>query len=389
MDGVTHSHVPAPVHPVVGGDACSICHDVFGSRNVATVRTRCGHQFDLDCITQWLDGRPLTEKKCGYCRSPALPLVVVRGDAEASNRYVRHRALEAACQGHRDALESMLASNPEVAEERFHDPVSDKSLSLLMAAARYGQVACVRLLLDNQLKQGHADSGREEVMMAIQNGHVEVLNLPLAHEVGVSAIRHIDPASLVEAAGNGYSEIVRILLDNGARTNVEDDMGWTALTRAARNGQLETVRLLLDRGAGDTGISNSRKALIMAAGEGHLEIVRLLLDSGANVNAAAGDGWTSLMSAADNGSLELVHLLLDNGAMVNATMNDGRTALMMAADKGHIEIVRLLLDRGGHVNAVTSNGWTAINLATLGGHHEILQLLQARSACLDVAPSTA
>lgn len=73
-----------------------------------------------------------------------------------------------------------------------------------------------------------------------------VLNLLLAHEVGVSAIRHIYPASLVEAAGNGYSEIVRILLDRNASVNATAANGCTSLMSAADKGHIEIVRLLLD-----------------------------------------------------------------------------------------------------------------------------------------------
>ena len=64
--------------------------------------------------------------------------MVIRGNAEASNPYIRPQALDAALRDDGDALELILASNPNAAFQRFHDPVSNDNLSLLVAAAVRG-----------------------------------------------------------------------------------------------------------------------------------------------------------------------------------------------------------------------------------------------------------
>ena len=209
MDAVTHSAAPATVQPLVSEDPCYICLAELGAHNVAVVRTRCGHQFDLDCITQWLDGCSLEARTCGYCRSPALPLALVRGNAETSSPYLPHPALEAVCQGNISILESILADNPKVAEERFYDSASSESLSLLVAAARHGQLESVRFLLDNALTQGYAviNNAMDAVFAAIQRGQPEVCSLLLAHEANASCTEGIRQASLIRAADHGHSGI--------------------------------------------------------------------------------------------------------------------------------------------------------------------------------------
>lgn len=58
MDTVACSSAHTPRQPVVSDDPCYICLEPLDSRNnVATVRTQCGHQFDLNCITQWQPGQ--------------------------------------------------------------------------------------------------------------------------------------------------------------------------------------------------------------------------------------------------------------------------------------------------------------------------------------------
>ena len=81
-----------------------------------------------------------------------------------------------------------------------------------------------------------------------------------------------------------------------------------------------------------------------AAARGHTETVAALLAApGLDVNAATGDGWTSLMWAVRGGYTETVTVLLTApGLDASARAVGGTNARMVAALNGHTELVKVL-----------------------------------------------
>ena len=162
----------------------------------------------------------------------------------------------------------------------------------------------------------------------------------------------LDPngEGLVLAVKEGHLEVVRLLLEAGADKDAANTDGSTALFFAAQNGHLEVVRLLLEAGADkDAADTDGWTALHIAAQEGHLEVVRLLLEAGIDTDAAEDtDGWTALLLASWKGHLEVARLLLEAGADKDAADTYGQTALRVAIYQRHLEVLRLLCEAGAY-----------------------------------------
>lgn len=123
--------------------------------------------------------------------------------------------------------------------------------SHLVAAAKHGDIAKVRALLDNG-----ADVNSRTTLF--------------------------DDTSLILAAQYGHTAVTHLLLDRGADVNAKGKGGQTALMAAARYGHTATVKILLQRGADvNTRSKDGATALSLARHERHTEIVRLLKDVGA------------------------------------------------------------------------------------------------------------
>ncbi|KPM38322.1 hypothetical protein AK830_g8241 [Neonectria ditissima] len=126
--------------------------------------------------------------------------------------------------------------------------------------------------------------GESPLMAAARGGHIACMKLLLGHgaKVDYGGIEGLTP--LVSAAESGGQAAVQFLLDNGAKVNIDKQV-LTALMGAASTGQEAIVRLLLQWGANaDLQNKNGGTALIIAAWYGHEAVVRLLLEAGANVD---------------------------------------------------------------------------------------------------------
>lgn len=153
----------------------------------------------------------------------------------------------------------------------------------LFAAARSGDAAQVKSLLDAGTDHAAAD------------------------EAGETALMH--------AAHGGHLAAVQVLIAAGADVNAKSPQGWTALAKAAYNGETE---------------------------RGYVEVVEVLHAAGAALDEPIFFGITPLMLAAGGGDAPVVEWLINNGADVLAANEGGRTARMMADDKFYVDVINLL-----------------------------------------------
>ena len=152
-----------------------------------------------------------------------------------------------------------------------------------------------------------------------------------------------DQRHLLLAAQNGNLEVLQFLLEKDCDKEAQDQIGRTAMHYAAENGQEETVQFLIENGANKEAQDKGGKtALHYAASGGVLKIVQLLIENGAYKEAQDRIGRTALHYAASSGDDIIVKWLIQNGANKEAQDKDGLTPIRYASGNGHVRTVPLL-----------------------------------------------
>ncbi len=224
-------------------------------------------------------------------------------------------------------LQALIQDSPDL----INAPDS-KGETLLQSAAAKGNLAVVKLLLDN----GAAVDGLQQP--------------------GLTALHF--------AAGNGHKAIVDLLVAKGAKPGAQTGGGVTALHLAARKGYESVAKALLAAGApvnAKTTASEVRDYPVTALPY-RLTTV----------------GQTPLHLAAAAGYAGLVESLLAKGAEVNLVDEAGRTPLSYAVDKHYLPVVQLLVTAHANPNAGSSH--LPLTLAAFYGDMPALKLLLANGA---------
>lgn len=117
--------------------------------------------------------------------------------------------------------------------------------TLLLFAARDGDVKMVRFLLDNNASVGaRNDNGATALHFAASWGRREAARLLLEHGAAVNAADSSGKTPLLRAAANGDTKILRLLLKHGADVSVRDAFGWNAERLAATTGHYKIIVIL-------------------------------------------------------------------------------------------------------------------------------------------------
>ena len=194
----------------------------------------------------------------------------------------------AAYRGHLDVIRLLLA------EYWYLSPPSGWPLLL---AAYGGQLEAVRFLLE---KGGDIHARTAEW-------------LPIKTPLGSVYFQEIGGNALMLAIDQGHAEVVRLLLEHWMweySADGRDDYGTTALMYAAAADDLDMARLLLENGApinAQTDVGTT--ALMYAAAFGHVEMARFLVENGAEIHIQNGYNYTALSMAEERGHQEVVDFL--------------------------------------------------------------------------------
>ena len=108
----------------------------------------------------------------------------------------------------------------------------------------------------------------------------------LAHKQLIDSKNKVGATPLIMAADNGHLEICEMLLKAGADPLAVREDGWNAMLFAAQNGKSEVVKMLLAyKQLIDSKNKVGATALMCAAEKGYLEICEVLLKVSAQVHS--------------------------------------------------------------------------------------------------------
>jgi ankyrin repeat protein len=284
----------------------------------------------------------------------------------------------------------------------------------LFAGVREGDLERVRQAVDTGIeldqrisystKNRSESSGWTALMVAVQQGHLEIARWLVEQGADVNAKNQHQYSALSMAIEGNHAELIKLLAQHGADLEVGGRSGTTALMKMAWEGNRELVTFLLEQGADPNTpgvaagtdfrgnnltlkfVSLGAPALSSALRKGHFDIAELLIEAGADVNLYT-HGWTMLLQEALWSRVESVEFLLEHGADVTLPLRDaygfedGCTPLILAAIGGHAGIVTLLLEHGADSRATCTiydhTDRNALYFAELEEHVEAARLLQA------------
>ncbi len=195
------------------------------------------------------------------------------------------------------------------------------------------------------------ETQQSSYLITTSEGHLDLLELTLAHGADVTAKDSWNGTGLIRAAERGHHLVVGRLLRAGIEKNHVNRIGYQAIHEAVWLGEntptyADTVRVLvaggvaLDRPSDNEGLT----PLEMARVRGYplLEsVLRAALDP-----AEIGDPDATLLRAARAGDADQVARALRAGARIEVRDDLRRTSLLLAAAHDHVDVARVLVAMG-------------------------------------------
>jgi ankyrin repeat protein len=199
----------------------------------------------------------------GYTRMAAF-LLAHGAEANARDKAGSTAILYAALGGHQDVVDLLRAHG---------------AAFTLQDAAALGDGAAVRTMIEANpaLVDGEDSSGATALYWAAQAGHLDVVQLLVAHQAEVNSRNRGDATPLIGAAGSGRDQVVEFLLDHGADVNARTVGGETALHSAVWMNRREVVRILLAHQANAQLRNNDGQTPLNLALESHHGAVATML----------------------------------------------------------------------------------------------------------------
>jgi ankyrin repeat protein len=270
---------------------------------------------------------------------------------------------------------------PKLSTASSISPISRGGLTAFLFAAREGDIATAKAMLDQGVDINQTDvDGTSGLVVSIMNKQYTFAKFLLD--------RGADP-NVMDVKGRGAlyaavdmrnedwsalpmrkemdplpsSELIQAILARHANVNaklthnlpgrsgmdygdVALDEGTTPFMRAARSGDTATMRMLLEAGADPKLVTkDGNNALLFAAGVGYrdkqtqgteaeaLQALQLCIDQGLDLSQANAKGETALHGAANRGSDVLVQFLVAHGAKLDVKSKQGFTPLDIAMGK--------------------------------------------------------
>lgn len=280
------------------------------------------HSYHIDFATPQFEILMNRTVRCRSCEIQSALLVHLSGVELIKKPANCEPFLAYLCRiGDSAMLELLLGNVHNAANLVYPSPTGHYDTTLLAIAASYGQLECLKVLINNFAKKEELG---ESLACAARFGHVECMKLLVSH--GAANLN----TALESASESGQPECVKYLIDNKA-DKILDALDLTVYGQTDRH--VECLKILLDKKpAIETGQLND--LLKIAANNGLFGGLQMLIDCGAN------DLNQALYWAVMGNHSKCLPVLIRNGA------NELTDALNCAALRGHLECVKTLLDHG-------------------------------------------
>ncbi|KAF3284216.1 hypothetical protein TWF970_011436 [Orbilia oligospora] len=334
------------------------------------------HAVDLNSADKY-DNTPLSLAAArGH---PAAVEVLLRDDRiDRGRKDIYGNTALAWAEANRHGTVAELLSGPSNNPTAIDTP---KDPSLLFRAAKDGNGAAIRMLIEVIPADPKDATGRTPLSWAAMEGQTDVVKILLESEnIDVNSKDATGRTPLSWAAMKGQTDAAKVLLESGSvDVNSKDAIGRTPLSWAAINRKAGIVRLLL--GSGNVNVNSrddlGRTPLLWAVINKDIEVARSLLESGnTDVNPRDDLGRTPLLWAVISKDIEVARSLLESGNTdVNSGDDLGQTPLWWAAEEGCEVMLVLLLKHGAKRELRDCCRHTPLWRAISGGHHAIIGLL--------------
>jgi CDK inhibitor PHO81 len=242
-----------------------------------------------------------------------------------------------------DALQRAIAAG--LPDYTFIDDINSRTC--LHEACIAGNATLVQACVQNGVRVGEKDIyGRTALSYAAMTGHAQLCTYLLSLPKVDPAAADLDGFSpLVLAVMNGHSDVVDILLAHSVSVEATTQSDLIPLCLASVGGHAKITSMLLAKGAKIIANTEGLTPQALAAREGHADCLQLLVRAGADANVKEkGSLWTPLFFAAENGHLQCIRVLVAAGAQLNAEDEKGRNPSFYAAWKGHVNCLLFILE---------------------------------------------
>ena len=213
--------------------------------------------------------------------------------------------------------------------------------------------------------------GNIPLLLAVENGHIGVLELLIKHEANLEVSDPDGFTPLIMSAELNHPELLQLLLDGGADIAAEDKAERTALDWAIIMQSAEAETILRENDAP----SSAEKSFIAAIQTNNIDAVKALLEKGADVNEPAYTTKTPLHYASHSRNKDILKLMLIEGAELEAKTEQGFTPLSYAIGLNHPDNCRILLEAGADVDAIDNWKRTGLNVTAGLGLPEVTAIL--------------
>ena len=242
-------------------------------------------------------------------------------------------------------------------------------------AAKKGDLQQLKIILsmENPCFDVPDDHGDTPLFYAARQGHLEVIEFLLKHEINPHHINIMGQTALFGPVANQHLKVIDKLLEIGIDPNMRDESGNSLLHHALYHDQHPSLVFLLEGADIEIDAANNlgQVALNIAADKQMLQSCKILIQKEATVNQCDNDGWTALMFAVAKGNYDICNFLISTGATVDIHDRQfSQTPYLIAVRHGHLEIMKLLLKQGANPADIDYYERTALHIAVEGNSLE-------------------